>query len=229
MRAYWILPNREQRDEILASDGKATVPLRQILDPKLRPQGFAHGVPAELLEKCGGKELEQILFAQRFPAWDGDRQLFAVFSPAGCDSSGRVVHLGLLFLLEPREQPRFELPYANLSREDQAYASPLLRRMRSHASADRWAQSVREVIEMPSGGRPATNVALERSAVRFHSLYDAGPGGLTLKPALWRKPLALSMVSLVLFAVLSVWLSARGCERNARASAQIGVLVWRSN
>ena len=50
MPAYWILPNRDQKDEIPASDGETILPLRQILDPKLRPAGFSHGVPTELLE-----------------------------------------------------------------------------------------------------------------------------------------------------------------------------------
>lgn len=229
MRSYWILPNREQRDDILASGGKATVPLRQILDPKVRPEGFSHGVPAELLEKCGTQGLEQILFAQRFPAWDGDKQLFVIFSPAGRDATGRVVHLGLLLILESRERPRFDLPYASLSKEDQGYASALIHRMRSPARGDRWAQSVRELSELPAGRGPATNVALERSPVRFYSLYAAGPGGLTLRPAIWRRPLAVSMASLILFALLGMWLSVRGCERNSRPVAQIGVLTWHSN
>jgi hypothetical protein len=74
MRAYWILPNRDQKDDILASDGKTILPLRQILDPKLRPEGFSHGVPTELLEKCGPKAFTEILFAQRFPAWLGAKR-----------------------------------------------------------------------------------------------------------------------------------------------------------
>src|ERR1700730_2830625 len=49
MRIYWILPNRDQEDDFLASDGEKTIPFREVLDPKLRPDGFAHGVPAELL------------------------------------------------------------------------------------------------------------------------------------------------------------------------------------
>src|ERR1019366_677604 len=71
VRAYWILPNRDQGDETLASDGKTILPLRQILDPTLRPEGFSHGVPTELLEKCGPKASGNILFAQRFTGWNG--------------------------------------------------------------------------------------------------------------------------------------------------------------
>ena len=122
MRAYWILPNRAQKDDLLASDGETILPLRQILDPKLRPEGFSHGVPAELLEKCGPKAFAEILFAQRFPAWNGDKQLFSVSTPPVSTLPGRVVHLGLLFLLEPNERPEFELPYASLSKEDRPYA-----------------------------------------------------------------------------------------------------------
>jgi hypothetical protein len=109
MRAWWILPNRDQRDDVLASDGKTTMPLRQVLDPRLRPEGFSHGVPAELIERCGPKALKEILFAQRFPNWNGNKLLFSISTPAGADSSGRVVHLGLVFILEPHEHPRFEL------------------------------------------------------------------------------------------------------------------------
>src|ERR1035441_6715219 len=186
MRAYWILPNRDQKDEIPASDGETILPLRQILDPKLRPEGFSHGVPTELLEKCGPKAFAEILFAQRFPGWSGDKQLFSVSTTAGLDSSGRVVHLGLLFILEPHERPRFELPYASLSEEDKAYASALIRRMTSSGRGDSWAQSVRDLIELPSNSRPATNVALDRSEEHFHSLYVAGPGGSIRKGALSR-------------------------------------------
>lgn len=187
MRAYWILPNRDQEDEISASDGETILPLRQILDPRLRPDGFSHGVPTELLEKCGPKAFAEILFAQRFPGWNGDRELFSVSTPAGLDSSGRVVHLGLLLILEPHERPRFDLPYAGLSEEDQSYASALIQRLTSAGCEDSWAQSVRDLRDLPSGGRPATNVALERSVVRFDSLYVVGSGGFIRKAVKRRK------------------------------------------
>ena len=159
MRAWWILPNREQKDDIFASDGKTVLPLRQILDPKLRPDGFSHGVPTEILEKCGPKAFAQILFAQRFPGWNGNQQLFSVSTPAGMDSSGRVVHLGLLFVLEPRERPGFKMPFGGLGKEDQAYAKALVDRMTKSGPGDGWAQSVRELSELPSSpavrsGRP---------------------------------------------------------------------------
>jgi hypothetical protein len=230
MRAYWILPNRDQRDDILASDGETILPLRQILDPKLRPEGFSHGVPTELLEKCGPKDFAEILFAQRFPDWDGDKQLFSVSTTAGLDSSGRVVHLGLLFILEPRERPRFELPYAGLSEEDQAYASALIRRMTSSDRGDSWAQSVHDLSELKSGSRPATNVALDRSVVRFYSLYVVGPGGgLTKKALHWRNPRMTAIILLILCAVVGVWLSVRACEQSSRSAVQTGVVTWRFN
>jgi len=186
MKAWWIIPNRDQRDDILASDGHTIQPLKEILDPRLRPEGFSHGVPNELLERCG-ESLGQILFAQKFPRWDGNKQLFFVCTPAGVDSSGRVVHLGLLFILEPQERPQFDLPCAALSAEDQAYALTLIHRMTSPAHQDSWALSVRELAELPSNRGPVTNVALHRSAVPFSSLYDAGPGGLTRKFRFGRK------------------------------------------
>ena len=229
MRAYWILPNRDQSDTILASDGKAILPLRQILDPKLRPEGFSHGVPTELLEKCGPKAFGEILFAQRFPNWNGDKQLFSVSTPAGLDSSRRVVHLGFLFILEPHERPSFELPYAGLSEEDQAYASALIRRMKSSGRGDSWAQSVRDLSNLPSNSRPATNVALGRSVVRFHSLYAAGPGGSIKKAMNWRKPRIAVSVLLVLFGIVGVWLSVRACEPSSRPGIQTGVMTWRFN
>jgi hypothetical protein len=205
------------------------VPLRQILDPKLRPEGFSHGVPTELLEKCAPKAFAEILFAHRFPHWNGDKQLFSVSTPAGTDSSGRVVHLGLLFILEPHERPRFELPYAGLSEEDQAYASALIHRMASSGRGDSWAQSVRDLSELRSGSPPATNVALDRSVTRFRSLYVVGPGGLTKKSLNWRKPRTTAIISLILFAVVGAWLSVRACEQSSRPAARTGVATWRFN
>jgi hypothetical protein len=224
MRAYWILPNRDQNDVILASDGQMILPLRNILDPKLRPKGFSHGVPTELLEKCGPKAYAEILFAQRFSDWNGDKQLFSVSTPAGLDSSGRVVHLGLLFILEPHEHPRFELPYASLSEEDQAYASALIHRMTPSGRGDSWAQSVRDLSDLASGSRPATNVALDRSVVRFHSLYVVGPGGLTKKALNWGKSRTTTITLLILFAVAGVCLSVRACEQPSRPAVQTGVV-----
>jgi len=214
MQAYWILPNREQRDDILASDGEKIFPLRQILEPTVRPQGFSHGVPTELLEKCGTKQLAQIAFAQRFPDWNGSKQLFLVISPAGADSSGRVVHLGLLLILEPHEAPSFDLTYVGLSEEDQSYARALSRRLAAPRRGDSWADSVRELSELPSRRGPATNVELQRSVVPFYSLYAAGPGGLTKKAPAWTKLGARSTILLILVAALGIWLSERSCQHS---------------
>jgi hypothetical protein len=226
MRAWWILPNRDQRDEILASDGKTILPLRQIIDPKLRPEGFSHGVPTELLEKCGPKAFKEILFAQRFPGWNRDKQLFSVSTTAGIDSSGRVVHLGLLFILEPHERPGFELPYAGLPEEDRPYARALMHRLTSSGPGDVWAQSVRDLGELPSGSGPATNVALDRSVVRFDSLYVVGPGGSIRKAALRRLHMT-AIVLLIFFAVIGGWLSVHSCEQFSRPAARTGVVTWR--
>jgi len=229
MRAYWILPNRDQGDTVLASDGERIRPLRQILDPKLRPEGFSHGVPTELLEKCGPKDLAKILFAQRFPGWNGDKQILSVSTTAGLDSSGRLVHLGLLFILEPHERPRFELPYTGLSKEDQAYARALIHRLKSSGRDDSWAQSVRDLIELPSDSRPATNVALDRSVVRFYSLYVAGSGGLIKKAVNWRKSRKTAIILLILFTVAGMCLSVRACEQFSRTAVQTGVVTWHFN
>lgn len=225
MRAYWILPNRDQSDAILASDGERVLPLRQILDPKLRPEGFSHGVPTELLEKCGPKAQTEILFAQRFPAWNGDKEIFSISSVAGLDSSGRVVHLGLLFILEPDERPKFELPCAGLSKEDRAYASALIQRMTSSRHNDIWAQSVRDLIELRSDGHPATNVALDRSVVRFHSPYAVASGG-SIEKRHWRKSHTTATVLLILFAVVGVCFSVRACEQSSRPAVHMGVATW---
>ena len=229
MRAYWILPNRDQDDAILASDGETVWPLRQILDPKLRPEGVSHGVPTELLEKCGPKALAEILFAQRFSGWDGDKQILTVSTAAGLDSSGRVVHLGLLFILEPHERPKFELPYSGLSKEDQAYARDLIHRMTSSGRGDSWVQSVRDLIELPSDSRPATNVALDRSVVRFYSPYLVRPGGSIKKAANWRKSRMTAIILLILLAVVGVCLSVRACEQSPRSAVHTGVVTWRFN
>jgi hypothetical protein len=238
MRAYWILPNRDQKDEISASDGETVLPLRQILDPKLRPDWFSHGVPTELLEKCGPKAFGEILFAQRFPDWSGDKQLFSVSTPAGLDSSGRVVHLGLLFILEPHERPRFDLPYTGLSEEDKPYASNLIHRMTSAGRRDTWVQSVRDLSELRSGNRPATNVALDRSVGRFDSLYVFGPGGLTKKTVHWWKFRNTAIILLNFFIVAGVWLlvhatncplAVRHSEQSWQFTFQTGVVTWRFN
>jgi hypothetical protein len=238
MRAYWILPSREQNDDISASDGKTIVPLRQILDPKLRPEGFSHGVPTELLEKCGPKCLADILFAQRFPDWNGDKQLFSVSTTAGLDFSGRVVHLGVLFILEPHERPRFELPYGALSEEDRAYASALIHRMTSSGWGDSWAQSIRALSELPSDSPPATNVALDRSVVRFHSLYVLVRGALTKKSVTRTKWRMAAIILLSLFVIAGVWhyvhatngsLPLRHSEQSSRLAVQNGVVTWRFN
>ena len=238
MRAYWILPNRDQRDEILASDGETILPLRRILDPALRPEGFSHGVPTELLEKCGPQALPELLFAQRFPAWNGDRQLFSVSMPAGLDGSGRVVHLGLLFILEPQERPRFDLPDSGLSAEDRSYASALIRRMTSAERGDRWTESVHELADLPHCRRPTTNVALDRSVTRFDSLYVLGPGGLTRKAMRRRKWRNTAIVVLGLFAVagVSLCMHARSSPpiprhggETSRPATESGVMTWRFN
>lgn len=220
MQVYWILPNRQQSDDILASDGGKIVPLRRILEPSLRPEGFSHGVPAEILEKCGPQQLAQVLFAQRFPDWNGGKQLFSVTSPAGVDSSGRVVHLGVVFILEPYEAPSFDLPYAGLSEQDQSYARALTRRLTSPQRDDCWAQSVRELSELPSRRGAATNVELERSVARFYSLYTLGRGcGLTRKAPTWSRSRATSTFMLILLASVTIWLAERACQHSPRAPA----------
>lgn len=224
MRAYWILPNRDQGDDILASDGEKIIPLRQILEPRLRPEGFSHGVPAELLEKCGPKLSAQILFAQRFPDWNAGKQLFSVSTPAGVDSSGRVVHLGILFILDAHESPSFDLPYAGLSKQDQSYGRALIRRMVSRQRGDSWAQSVCELAELPSRHGPATNVELQRSAVPFYSLYVIGPGGLTKKLTTWSKVRPRSTILLMFFAAVGIGLCERACQHSV---APVGSVVER--
>jgi hypothetical protein len=228
MLAYWVLPNRDQSDEVLASDGKTVQPLRQILDPRLRPEGLSHGVPTELLEKCGPDAFAEILFAQKFPGPHGNRQIFSVATTAGRDSSGRVVHIGVLFMLAPGERPQFDLPYGGLSDQDGACARALSRRMASTGRGDSWVQSVRELIELPIEAGRATNVALERSVVPFHSLYELGPGGLTRKPARRMKWLRGALFLWMVFAIASVWLSVhtRDCSlvlrHDERAVARLG-------
>jgi hypothetical protein len=224
MHAWWILPNRDQSDDLLASDGKTTLSFRKVLDPKLRPAGFSHGVPTELLEKCGPEAFGQILFAQRFGGWNGDNVLFSVATPAGTDLSGRVVHLGLLLILGPHERPRFDPAYAGLPEEDRAYASALIRRITAAGGGDAWAQSVRELSELREGSGPATNVALDRSVVRFHSLYALGPGGLTRK-ALIGRPRIGAVVLAILFAA-GAWLAAHSCGQSGRPAVRTGVVTW---
>jgi hypothetical protein len=228
MRAYWILPNRDQQDDVLASDGKTIRPLRQIIDPRSRPDGFSHGVPTEILEKVGPGGLARILFAQRFPDWNGGKQLFSVLTTAGLDASGRVVHIGLLFVLEPHERPSFALPYSALSEQDKVYATGLLARLTSPGKGDPWAQSVHDLAELPSDAGPATNVALDRSVVAFDSLYVLRSGGLLKKAANRMKWTAL--ILLIVLAILGLWFSvhAKTCSvalRPGNDSPQAAVLT----
>jgi hypothetical protein len=229
MHAYWILPNREQSDDIFASDGETIRPLREILDPKLRPEGLSLGVPTELLEKCGPGAFADILFAQRFPGDNGAGQVVSVSSTAGLDSSGRVIHIGLLFVLEADERPRFELSYLGLCEADKVYASTLNRRLRSAGVDDSWAQSVRDLIELPSAVGGASNVALDRSVVPLRSLYVLGPGGLTKKVASRLRWLRTAIVLLIVFAIAGVWCSVRaasgsvGQERPSDAAGRLGL------
>jgi len=225
MRAYWILPNRGQGDDILASNGGKIVPLRQILEPALRPPGFSHGVPTELLEKCGSKRFSQILFAQRFPDWTDHQQLFLVATPAGVDSSGRVVHLSLLFILDPHERPRFDLSDAGLPHEDRLHAHALTRRMAAPQRSDLWARSVLELSQLPSRRGPATNVELDRSAVRFDFLYTVASDGSIRKAVPWRKYPKRSMLVLLVLAVVGIGLGERACQHSTQPSVWTGATL----
>ena len=234
MPAYWILPNRDQQDEVLVSDGVAIRPLRQILDPRSRPAGFSHGVPTELLEKVGPGGLTKILFAQRFPGWNGDQQLFSVLTTAGLDASGRVVHIGLLFVLGPHERPNFAVRCSALPEQDRAYASGLIGRLTSAARDDVWARSVHDLAELPSDVGPATNVALDRSVVPFHARYVVRRGG-SIEKAANRMRWAAVILVLVL-AVLGLWLSvhAKNCsvavgDDPLPAAVLTGVRTWHFN
>ncbi len=227
MQAYWILPNRAQRDDILASDGKTVVPLRRILEPSVRPAGFSHGVPTELLEKCASKALDELMFAQRFPAWNAGKQLFLVSTPAGVDASGRFVHLGILFILEPHERPSFTLLYDGLSKEDQTHARALTERMSSPRRGDSWARSVRELSELPDRLGPATNVELERSVVPFYSLYVLGPHGLVRKAMTLRGFRTRLTIVLIVLTAAGVWLCERACQHSPRPVAFSGAVTCR--
>jgi hypothetical protein len=101
--------------------------------------------------------------------------------------------------------------------------------MTSSGRGDSWAQSVRDLIELPSDSRPATNVALDRSVVRFYSPYVVGPGGSIKKSVNWRKPRTTATILLILFGVVGVCLSVRACEQSPRSAVHTGVVTWRFN
>ncbi len=215
-----MLPNRGQRDEVLASDGVKILPLRQIVEPSRRPAGFSHGVPTELLEKCPGEARAEILFGQRFPRWEG-KELLSISTPAGTDSSGRVVHLGLLFILEQGEKPRFDVPVIGLTKEDKAVATALIRRLTTIRHEDVWAESVRALLEVPFPASPTTNVELERSATHFLSLYTLGRGGLTRKHG-QRGRLRTNLIGLLILAAIIAILCLRtaSCARGRTTSVR---------
>ncbi len=190
------------------------------------PRGFPMACRRKFWRSADQRLSKRFCLRNGFREWNGGKQLFSVSTPAGVDATGRVVHLGLLFILDPHERPRFELSYRSLAEEDQTYASALLHRMAS--PRDSWAQSVRELSELPSGSRPSTNVALHRSVVTVPFSLRGGPGGLTRKATSWQS-LATTVILLILFAVVGAWLSARACERASRADVQTGVILWRFN
>jgi len=181
MRAFWILPNRDQGDDVLASDGSRVLPLRDVLEPARRPAGFSHGVPTELLERCPPGQRRELLFAQRFPRWDGAGDLVSVCTTAGVDASGRAVHIGLLLLLGPTEIPIFALTPAGLPEADRPHAAALLRRLTTRDNGDPWVRSLREMLAEPPDRGPVTNVELERSPTPFAARYALGPRGLERK------------------------------------------------
>ncbi len=236
MRRYWILPNRAQGDAVLASDGQTTFPLRQILDPETRPDGFAHGVPTEVLERCATRGFADALFAQRFPRWSDDTELRSVFAPAGVDASGRTVHLGLLFLLTPGEEADFELSSTGLPEVDRPHAAALIRRMTAPKGGDPWADSVHELFDLSALPGPATNVELARSVAPFHALYAVSGGRLTRLAA--GRPLSLTatIVLSTIVALVGLYLSgsARHCAETPKHADQIswtmagsGESTWR--
>jgi hypothetical protein len=223
MRAYWILPNRDQGDAVLANDGLRSLPLRDVLDPGDRPPGFSHGVPRELLEKYGPEHQGEVLFAQRFPCGPSGEQLAAVFAPAGVDMTGRVVHIGLLFVLGKGEAPQFALSRDGLRADDRASAAALVARMRHREHADPWAESVRELFALPDVAEPTTNVELEHSATRFDALYRLGRAGLTRlgprRPSKAAHAIVLSTFLAAAFVCAS--LSARHCGDASKHGEQL--------
>jgi hypothetical protein len=65
-----------------------------------------------------------------------------------------------------------------------------------------------------------TNVALHRSAVRFDSLYEAGPAGLTRKSGFGR------IKSLAVGALLAgAWMYQHACRQTSRPVADSGVVI----
>ena len=230
MRQYWILPNREQGDDVLLHDGARILKLRQILDPVSRPEGFSHGVPTEIFERCPRADWSRVLFAQRFVGWNGDHQILSIVTPAGQDITGRLVHIGLLLILERGEQPRFDAPCAGLSEEDAMHARALLERLTSAAPKDLWARSVHDLCRLPPEVGPATNVALDRALVPFHSLYVLDRHGLRRRgehPA-WTPGVA-RILFLLLFVMAGVWASVKvgscvaASRHNAGAPSIVGL------
>jgi hypothetical protein len=97
--------------------------------------------------------------------------------------------------------------------------------MTSSGHGDIWVQSVRDLSELQSGSGPATNVALDRSVVRFHSLYVVGPGGSIGKATIRSRLQMTAMVLLILFAIVGE-LSVHACEQSSRPAVRTGVVTW---
>jgi len=140
MRAYWILPNRAQKDDLFVSDGEKIVPFRRFSIPSSALRDFRTAYRAEMLEN-GARTHSRRFCCATVPAWNGDKQLFSVSTPAGLDSSGRVVHLGLLFLLEPTNVRSSNCPMPVCLKKTGHMRRVCLHRM-AHEGGDPWAHKV---------------------------------------------------------------------------------------
>jgi hypothetical protein len=198
--------------------GSSITPLREVLPPAQRPEGFSHGVPTEILEKRLKRDLSEIVFAQRFPNWEKERELIAIATPAGMDQSGRVVHLGLLLLLRKGEPASFVVSLEGLCEEDRRYASVLLQRLSVDEPGDEWARSVRELLQADPALGPATNVELARAATRFASLYRLGPRRLVRKE---RRRVAFDLLVLLMLVLALFYMRQQSCGHRLGAGAAI--------
>lgn len=202
MEAFWILPNRHQKQslEVLSPEGIRN--FREVISPAERPPGLALGIPAEVYNKT--QEVDKILLCQYFPEWRPHKNLLLISSPAGTDQNGRIVHLSLMMILSSGERPVFNIQTEGMSLEDKSYADNLLHRLKEPGDHDLWRESVLTLLKkLLQLSRNTINIDLKFSTIDFAALYELDQQGILKK-----KSKATILIPFLLLAIVSLLLLA---------------------
>jgi len=164
----WILPNRNQGDDILCFDGKRTFPLRD-----RRPRGFSHTIPNEVLQRSQGLPL----YSYRAAVNSRDQCVF-VCAKGPKDVTGRTSFIGILLVGEFISSKDFQLSVDGLAEEDRTAAETLNKRLTD--TTDPWVISALSVLDSQTSQTTITNVDLDR-ATFSHSAGFLLQNGIPVK------------------------------------------------